>query len=93
MRKSVCRILCFSNDRVFFFWAHEPIADTFASRTFLVAVISGCFAIRTFFPIVVLHGTCIGAVAAFPVNRLAAATVYNPSLITRRATLGTDRDR
>jgi hypothetical protein len=57
--------------------SHEPIADTFTSRTFFVAVISGCFAIRTLFPIAVSHGICICAVAALSVNGLAAATVYD----------------
>ena len=74
-------------------WAHEQIADTSAVRTFLIAVVSGGLAVRTFGPIKFLAGNCVDAIAAVLVAGSATTSVHDPDVVAGAATLGTAGDR
>ena len=73
--------------------AREQIADTFAGRAFLIAVISGSLTLRTFAPIKLFGRNCVDAIAAVLVAGSATTTVCDPDVVTGAATLGTARDR
>ena len=80
-------------NRCFIPQADEYVAGTFAVRAFLIAVISGCLAVRTFAPIKCFDGNCVNAAAALFAPGFATTTVCDPHAVTGAATLCTTRNR
>jgi hypothetical protein len=68
--------------------ADEKITGAAALRTFFVAVVASRLAGRTFFPIVVVEGAGVVAVAALAGDGSAAAAICDSDVVAGTATFG-----
>jgi hypothetical protein len=73
--------------------AREQITRTFAVRAFLVAVVSGCLAERTFLPIKFVRSNRVDAFAALSAAVFATTTAYDPGVVTNAAAFCAIRNR
>jgi len=78
--------------RCFIPQAREQIPGAFATGAFLIAVISGCFALRTFVPIGCFGSNCVRAAATLFIAGFGTTAVCNAHVVTSAATLCTTRN-